>query len=164
MTSISLKSDKGNLLYIGLSYFGLMIVPTHLLFEKIYTIGIALSLVFTIFVVRWYIAIFRTVLIDKTGITICFYKWQRNLPWNRIAVHMETYRSLGHCGSSSAIVFAEKGRFIQKPRNMQPFLFNLLIQPFSFVYAYIEEDSNFSGPSIYSIGKKEIYELIEKMV
>lgn len=163
MTSISLKSSKGNLFYILLAYFGLMIVPVRLLLEKSYAIGMVLALCFTAFAIRWYIAVFRTILIDESGITVCFLRWKRSLPWGRIVVRRETYHSLGHASSSAAIVFAEKGRFIQKPRKMQPFLFNLLVRPFSFLYAYMEESANFSGPGIYSVKEREICELLETL-
>lgn len=160
MPNFRLKSDRGNLLYILLAYFGLMIVPVRFLIEKYYAVGLPLTLVFTVFAARWYLAVFRTVLIDQNGITISFYRWKKTLPWSQITVQRQTYHSLGRNSSGAAIVFEKADGHFRKPAKVQPFLYNLLVQPFTFVYAYIAETANFSGPMIYPISENAAEELL----
>ena len=158
-----IKTDKGYWIYIVFSFLGLSIVPVLCLADAMYLAGILLLLICAFFIIRWCVAVFRTVVFSKAGITIKFLWRKKELSWNEVNVSLEFYgNSLLQSRNTEleAAVFTSKTARFKKPRRWQPLIFNILVRPFSFVYVYFAECANYVGPHAYP-AKKQIF--VEKL-
>lgn len=157
------KTDKGYWIYIAFSCLGLSIVPVLCLANAMYLAGILLLLICVFFIIRWCIAVFRTVTFSEAGISIKFFRWKKEMPWHEVDVSLESYdNSLLQSRNTEleAAVFTAKTARFKKPRRWQPLIFNILVRPFSFVYVYFAECANYVGPHAYP-AKKQMF--VEKL-
>lgn len=163
---MTIKSDRGNLLYIAFSYLvflfvgGLFVVENDGLTSVVY-MGLCVWIVGSIFCTRWYIAVFREIIIGPSGITISLFHWSQFYSWDLMSICYESYQDrLGlRTQYKSAIVFAPSK--IKKPKYMPPIMYCIIFHPYSFSFIHFyEEKRSKDAPNVYPVRKQEF---IEKM-
>lgn len=159
--NLQIKTDRQYWIYIALSIFGLSITPILCFTQAMYLEGSILLLLTIIFITRWCIAVFRTIILSSTGITVKFLWIRGDIPWDEVRVSFESYKnSVLHSRYTlyGAAVFYRRSVYFRKPKSWQPLNYNIFVHPFSFVYVYFPEQKNYEGPDPFPLNKQVLEE------
>lgn len=158
--NLQIKTDRQYGIFIAFSFFGLSIIPILCFTQTMYLEGSILLLLTIIFITRWCIAVFRTIILSPAGISVKFLWIRKEIPWDEVSVSFESYENCvltSRCTSYGAAVFYRRSVCFKKPKSWQPLNYNIFVHPFSFVYVYFPEQKNYEGPDPYPL-KKQVLE------
>lgn len=160
--SISIRSGKGNILLIALTYIILLAFGCYLIADSdgvvsIACIGWGVLAFGTVFCARWCVAVLRRLELTSDGVHLSFLMWKWYYCWQDIFIYYESSKKRLRLREQydGAVILARKGR-PKKPEFIQPFMYCILLHPCSFVFVHFSEENRYPGfPGIYSISKKE---------
>lgn len=152
---MEIKSSNGNIPRI-IFFFLVFLSPWILCAYAPELIGFLTvwSFLVVFFLIRYAIAIFRTLTLSDAGITIKFAKWKRFTPWDKLEVKYirlhDDYYSVGHSHYKAAVVFIPKG-FV--PIRIAPILYCTVLHPFAFSFIHFAEDIHYAYPAVYETSR-----------
>lgn len=154
---MTVRSDKSNAFLIGFAFVCGAIVPVMILRDGFLAVGWGLLLADLVFCVRWTVSVFRTLSFTEAGITVIFWRWKKEIPWNEVTVRVENYANsflTGRYDCMESVVFSTKRT--HKPAIIQPLSYSVFLHPFSYVYVYTRESL------IYPVDKQEFLEMLSR--
>ena len=154
---MTVRSDKSNIFVVAVAFVCGAIVPVMLLRDGCLAVGWGLLIADLVFCARWTVSVFRTFSFTEVGITVTFWRWKKEIPWNEVTVRVENYENSllnGRNSCKESIVFATKRT--HKPAIIQPLSYSVFLHPFSYVYVYTRESL------IYPVDKKEFLEMLSR--
>lgn len=156
-----IKSDKGNLVFIVFSYLVCFLLGTIFIFENdgqtsaVY-LGLLVWIVGAVICIRWYIAVFRTILIGPSGVTILFHRRTKFYTWSSILIYYESNEDqLGlRTQYKGAVILSPCKR--KKAKHISPLIYCTIFHPYSFLFINFYEESRMKdAPNVYAVKKQE---------
>lgn len=154
---MTVRSDKSNIFVVAVAFVCGAIVPVMILRDGFLAVGWGLLLADLVFCVRWMVSVFRTLSFTEAGITVTFWRWKKEIPWNEVTVRVENYEnSLVPTRNSckESVVFTTKRT--HKPAIIQPLSYSVFLHPFSYVYVDVQESLT------YPVDKQEFLEMLSR--
>ena len=154
---MTVRSDKWNALDIGFVFVVEAIVPVMILRDGLLAVGWGLLIADLVYCARWTVSVFRTLSFTQAGITVTFWRWKKEIPWNEVTVRVENYEnSLVPTRDSckESVVFATKRT--HKPASVPAGVYSIFFHPFSYVYVDAQESLT------YPVNKQEFLEMLSR--
>ena len=128
-------SDKSNIFVVAVAFVCGAIVPVMILRDGLLAVGWGLLIADLVFCARWTVSVFRTLSFTQVGITVTFWRWKKEIPWNEVTVRVENYENSllnGRNSCKESVVFTTKRT--HKPASIQPLSYSVFLHPFSYDY------------------------------
>lgn len=154
---MTVRSDKWNAIDIGFVFVVEVIMSVMLLRDGFLAVGWGLLIADLVFCARWTVSVFRTFSFTEVGITVTFWRWKKEIPWNEVTVRVENYEnSLVPTRDSckESVVFTTKRT--HKPASIQPLPYSVFLHPFSYVFVDARESLT------YPVDKQEFLEMLSR--
>lgn len=154
---MTVRSDKSNIFVVAVAFVCGAIVPVMILRDGFLAVGWGLLIADLVFCARWTVSIFRTLSFTQAGITVTFWRWKKEIPWNEVTVRVENYEnSLVPTRDSckESVVFATKRT--HKPASVPAGVYSIFFHPFSYVYVDVQESLT------YPVDKQEFLEMLSR--
>ena len=90
---MTVRSDKSNAFLIGFVFMVEAIMSAMFLKDGLLVAGWGLLIVDLVFCASWTVSVFRTLSFTEAGITITFWRWKKEIPWNEVTVRVENYEN-----------------------------------------------------------------------
>ena len=155
---MTVRSDKSNIFVVAVAFVCGAIVPMMILRDGCLAVGWGLLIADLVYCARWTVSVFRTLSFTEAGITVTFWRWKKEIPWNEVTVRVENYENSllnGRNSCKESVVFSTKRT--HKPAIIQPLSYSVFLHPFSYVYVYTRESL------IYPVDKKEFLDVISRL-
>lgn len=156
-----IKSDKGNIVFIIFSYLlfsliGGLFVSENNGLTSVVCMGLLVWIAGSIFCIRWYIAVFRKIVIGPSGVTISLFRKIKFYPWDSISIYYESYQDqLGLRIQYKGAVVLSPCKF-KKPKHIPPLVYCIMFHPYSFLFInFYEESIMKDAPNVYPVKKQE---------
>lgn len=130
-----IKSDKGNIVFIIFSYLlfsliGGLFVSENNGLTSVVCMGLLVWIVGSIFCIRWYIAVFRKIVIGPSGVTISLFRKIKFYTWDSISIYYESYQDqLGLRIQYKGAVVLSPCKF-KKPKHIPPLMYCIIFHPY----------------------------------
>ena len=154
---MTVRSDKSNAFLIGFVFMVEAIMSAMFLKDGLLTVGWGLLIVDLVFCASWTVSVFRTLSFTEVGITVTFWRWKKEIPWNEVTVRVENYEnSLVPTRDSckESVVFATKRT--HKPASVPAGVYSIFFHPFSYVYVDVQESLT------YPVDEQEFLEMLSR--
>lgn len=155
---MTVRSDKSNAFFIGFAFVSGAIVPVMILRDGLLAVGWGLLIADLVFCARWTVSVFRTFSFTQAGITVTFWRWKKEIPWNEVTVRVENYEnSLVPTRNAclESVVFSTKRT--HKPASFPAMLYCMFFHPFSYVFVDVRESLT------YPVNKQEFLEMLSRL-
>ena len=90
---MTVHSDKSNIFVVAVAFVCGAIVPVMLLRDGCLAVGWGLLIADLVYCARWTVSIFHTLSFTQAGITVTFWRWKKEIPWNEVTVRVENYEN-----------------------------------------------------------------------
>ena len=160
---MTVRSDKSNAFLIGFVFMVEAIMSAMFLKDELLVAGWGLLIVDLVFCASWTVSVFRTLSFTEAGITVIFWRWKKEIPWNEVTVRVENYANsflTGRYDCMESVVFSTKRT--HKPASIPPMLYSILFHPFSYVFVDVRESTNYVGPMVHPVNKQEFLEILSR--
>ena len=160
---MTVRSDKSNIFVVAVAFVCGAIVPVMILRDGFLAVGWGLLIADLVYCARWTVSIFRTLSFTEAGITVIFWRWKKEIPWNEVTVRVENYANsflTGRYDCMESVVFSTKRT--HKPASIPPMLYSILFHPFSYVFVDVRESANYVGPMVHPVNKQEFLEILSR--
>ena len=154
---MTVRSDKSNIFVVAVAFVCGAIVPVMILRDGFLAVGWGLLIADLVFCASWTVSVFRTLSFTEVGITVTFWRWKKEIPWNEVTVRVENYENSllnGRNSCKESIVFTTKRT--HKPASIQPLSYSVFLHPFSYVYVDARESLT------YPVDKQEFLEMLSR--
>jgi hypothetical protein len=118
---MTVRSDKSNIFVVAVAFVCGAIVPVMLLRDGLLAVGWGLLIADLVYCARWTVSVFHTLSFTQAGITVTFWRWKKEIPWNEVTVRVENYENSllnGRNSCKESVVFSTKRT--HKPAIIQP--------------------------------------------
>lgn len=158
---MTIKSDKGNMVFIVFSYLVFLLIGGLFISESngltsAACMGLFVWIVGSIFCARWYIAVFRKIIINPNGVSVSLLRKIKFYPWDSMSIYYESYQDCltMRAQYNGAVILAPSK--LKKPKHMAPLMYCIIFHPQSFSFIHFYEDSIMKdAPNVYPVKKQE---------
>ena len=119
---MTVRSDKSNAFLIGFVFMVEAIMSAMFLKDGLLVVGWGLLIVDLVFCASWTVSVFRTLSFTEAGITVIFWRWKKEIPWNEVTVRVENYANsflTGRYDCMESVVFSTKRTHKHSPHVVQ---------------------------------------------
>ena len=160
---MTVRSDKSNAFLIGFVFMVEAIMSAMFLKDGLLVAGWGLLIVDLVSCASWTVSVFRTFSFTEVEITVTFWRWKKEIPWNEVTVRVENYENSllnGRNSCKESVVFTTKRT--HKPASIQPLSYSVFLHPFSCVFVDVRESANYVGPMVHPVNKQEFLEMLSR--